>query len=153
GCVSRFPGGATCWGGEPRARGDQDGDPLSPRPRSGRRGGPTPSARWWGARRGLGRRRGGPPRGQAPRRSGSLLRQRGPRATRRRRAVGGATGPGRTPVVQAVVPLRRPALAAGRSHLAGAASRALAGPQPYVGPPLQRGCRLGARQVGVSLVR
>src|SRR3989449_6960206 len=51
------------------------------------------------------------------------------------------------------LPLLRPALARWRSRVPAAPSRALAGAEPRVAPPLQRGRHLDAGQVGVPMVR
>src|SRR5947199_303197 len=89
----------------------------------------------------------------APGRGGRVLRDRDPQGPVGRRQERHATGLRRAALVQAVLPLRRPALARGRPGVAAAPARAVARAEPRVAPPLQRGRRLDAGQVGVPVVR
>ena len=81
-----------------------------------------------------------------------VLRDGHPARALGRRRQRHAPGAGRAAVVEAVLSLRCPALARGRSDGARAARRALAGPQPRVDAPLRRRRHLDAGQVGVPVV-
>src|SRR5207247_1360993 len=86
-------------------------------------------------------------------RGGRVLRDGDPEAALGRCQERHAPGVRGAALVQAVLPLLRPALARGRSRVPAAPSRALAGAEPRVVPPLQRGRHLDAGQVGVPVVR
>ena len=64
-----------------------------------------------------------------------------------------APGGRRADVVEAVLPLQRPAMARRRSRPTAAAAGAQARPQPQLGAPQQRRHHLDAGQVGVPVVR
>ena len=81
-----------------------------------------------------------------------VLRDGHPARALGRRRQRHAPGAGRAALVEAVLSLRRPALARGRSDGARAARRALAGPQPRLDAPLRRRRHLDAGQVGVPVV-
>ena len=82
-----------------------------------------------------------------------VLRDGRSRLPARRRQARDAPGARRSPLDQAVLPLRRPAMARGRSRAAAAAPRAPARPQPRVDAPLQQRRHLDAGQVGIPVVR
>ena len=87
------------------------------------------------------------------RRGRRLLQRASPGELRRRRATGRPAGVRRPALVEAVLPLRRLALAQGRPDPAAAARRALEGPQLALEGAAQRRRDPDARHLGVSLVR
>ena len=151
----RLPRGARPRPGRsaPRGRGGDEGrGPPPARDSGGRPGGPAAPARRRAAGGAL--RAGVRPRlRRAPARGRRVLRDRDSGSARRGRAERHAPGAGGDALVEAVVPLRRPALARGRPRPAAAAAGASPRPERRVGPSLQRRRRVDAGQVGVSLVR
>ena len=91
--------------------------------------------------------------GQSAPRGRRVLRRGHPRDGLRRRPAGGPPGVRRDDLGQAVLLLRRGALAGGRPHPAAASAGAPVRAEPGVGPPGRPRHPVDARSVGVPLVR